>query len=56
MAGPAARKKDQEMAARLKADPSMCERFTGICAVCGKLIRNVAMLNHISAHARGASD
>jgi hypothetical protein len=28
------------MAARLKIDPAMCERFTGKCCICYATIRN----------------
>lgn len=49
--------KDKEMAARLKNDPAMCERFTGRCAICYSIIRNgVSTYNHYAAHARGASE
>jgi hypothetical protein len=47
--------KDKEMAARLKRDPQMCERFVGRCAICYALIRNgKATFNHYLAHAHGA--
>lgn len=49
--------KDKEMAARLKKDPSMCERFVGRCAICGKIIRNgTATFNHYLAHSHGAGN
>lgn len=49
--------KDKEMAARLKKDPQLCERWTGRCAICGATIRNgAATYNHYAAHARGAAN
>jgi len=48
--------KDKEMAARLKKDPQLCERWTGRCAICGATIRNgAATYNHYAAHSRGAA-
>lgn len=47
--------KDKEMAARLKKDPQLCERFTGRCVICRAIIRNgVSTYNHYLAHSRGA--
>lgn len=46
--------KDKEMAARLKNDPALCERWTGRCAICGAIIRNgMATMRHYDQHARG---
>ena len=47
--------KDKEMAARLKKDPQLCERFTGRCVICGAIIKNgIATYNHYAAHSRGS--
>lgn len=47
--------KDKEMAARLKKDAALCERWTGRCAICRATIRNgSATFNHYLAHSRGA--
>ena len=47
--------KDKEMAARLKKDAALCERWTGRCVICGAIVRNgVPTFNHYLAHSRGA--
>lgn len=48
--------KDKEMAAALRRNPQMRERWSGRCPLCGKIIKNVAMVGHISAHSRGVGD
>lgn len=54
--GAASSSKDKEMAARLKKDPRMCERWTGRCAICYGIIRNgPPTYRHYSQHAFGGN-